>query len=522
MKTIATRHSSRASALILFFMVAVTRAQIQTINIGSTSGGDTGDVGGTKINNNFAYVETQLGSNTASIASLTTNLAAVTAIATNTATNMVFTATGTAYTNAPALTLTGVTNLTAYYNMVIPAGAPGAAGSPGTNGLSPTISVGTVTTGAAGSAVVVTNVGSSTVMVLNFAIPQGSNGPAGPAGTNTVTVMNFSNQVLSSQQILAYSTNNIVWGTSNYVGTVPGFYTVAFNGGQLGVGGISPTVTNVTQNLYGSTNGDVSWFLICSNGGVSTFTSTNPVDLSVSGAGGGLGSLQVYYVDHPELIGRTNGHFGQVDLYDDPTQAQQGATKNYVDTAIASANASLFQASTDTNNVKHYSYSAGGSTIFDMANQQVFIGLGFSVSGTNLIVKAAQTNLTAGYTMQMSTNLTLSPNNGFTTFTNILGFSTNSGIVSFTNAIKSSIPTAFYRILSSSSSSSSSSAFYVPVSLPYVVFGTNSNYPTLTVTHSTNSTFGYGAGLIACDTNYIYVSVGTNAWNRISISTNTW
>lgn len=209
-----------------------------------------------------------------------------------------------------------------------------------------------------------------------------------------------------------------------------------------------------------------------------------------------------------------------MDLYDDPTQPQQGATKNYVDTAIASANASLFQASTDTNNVKHYSYSAGGSTIFDMANQQVFIGLGFSVSGTNLIVKAAQTNLTAGYTMQMSTNVTLSPNNGFTTFTNILGFSTNSGIVSFTNAIKSSIPTAFYRILSSSSSSSS--AFYVPVSLPYVVFGTNSNYPTLTVTHSTNSTFGYGAGLIACDTNYIYVSVGTNAWNRISISTNTW
>ena len=42
------------------------------------------------------------------------------------------------------------------------------------------------------------------------------------------------------------------------------------------------------------------------------------------------------------------------------------------------------------------------------------------------------------------------------------------------------------------------------------------------MTHSTNSTFGYGAGLITCDTNYIYVSVGTNAWNRISISTNTW
>ena len=43
-----------------------------------------------------------------------------------------------------------------------------------------------------------------------------------------------------------------------------------------------------------------------------------------------------------------------------------------------------------------------------------------------------------------------------------------------------------------------------------------------TVGHSTNSTFGYGAGLLACDTNWVYVSIATNTWRRISIPTNTW
>ena len=34
--------------------------------------------------------------------------------------------------------------------------------------------------------------------------------------------------------------------------------------------------------------------------------------------------------------------------------------------------------------------------------------------------------------------------------------------------------------------------------------------------------FGDGAGLLAGDTNYLYVSVATNLWRRISIPTNTW
>jgi hypothetical protein len=43
-----------------------------------------------------------------------------------------------------------------------------------------------------------------------------------------------------------------------------------------------------------------------------------------------------------------------------------------------------------------------------------------------------------------------------------------------------------------------------------------------TITNSSSSTYGFGAGLIGVDTNYLYISVGLNAWRRIAIPTNTW
>jgi len=65
------------------------------------------------------------------------------------------------------------------------AGTAGANGTNGTNGAAgaaATVQVGTVSTGAAGSSVVVQNVGSSNAAVLNFTIPQGAAGAAGVPG----------------------------------------------------------------------------------------------------------------------------------------------------------------------------------------------------------------------------------------------------------------------------------------------------------------------------------------------------
>ena len=63
-------------------------------------------------------------------------------------------------------------------------GLDGQAGPPGDDGLAATISVGTVSTGAAGSSATVTNVGSSSAAVFDFSIPKGDDGD--PA-TNTDT-----------------------------------------------------------------------------------------------------------------------------------------------------------------------------------------------------------------------------------------------------------------------------------------------------------------------------------------------
>jgi hypothetical protein len=66
-----------------------------------------------------------------------------------------------------------------------PQGDPGPQGPQGDPGTAATITIGAVTTGAAGSSAVVTNSGTSTTAVLNFTIPKGD--PGDPASTNDGT-----------------------------------------------------------------------------------------------------------------------------------------------------------------------------------------------------------------------------------------------------------------------------------------------------------------------------------------------
>ena len=65
---------------------------------------------------------------------------------------------------------------------VIWPGPPGAQGQPGQNGQSATIAVGTVTTGAPGSQATVQNVGTSSAAIFNFSIPAGAQGQQGIQG----------------------------------------------------------------------------------------------------------------------------------------------------------------------------------------------------------------------------------------------------------------------------------------------------------------------------------------------------
>ena len=63
-----------------------------------------------------------------------------------------------------------------------PTGAAGPAGADGADGIAATITVGTTTTGEAGTDAVVTNSGTESAAVLNFIIPRGETGATGPVG----------------------------------------------------------------------------------------------------------------------------------------------------------------------------------------------------------------------------------------------------------------------------------------------------------------------------------------------------
>lgn len=397
-------------------------------------------------------------------------------------------------------TAAAVTNLGGgFFQLTIPAGQPGTNGLNGTNGSpgSPGTNATVVITNTISlppySQPTVTNLGDGTVVILQYGIP-----------------VVPTNVVLSCNQLLAYQTNNIVWGTSNYIGSVPAIGSVDFFGGEAGPGGMNPALTNITQNLYCSTNGGTSWFLIETNGGDLQFTTTNSCLLSVSGAGGGLGGLSVYYLDYPDAAGRTNGHYAGVDFYPDPTLPAQPATKNYTDNAILNAlNNGL--TTTVSNGVTITTFSQNGVVVWQTTSTQPMLPVAYARSGTNILISTPQTNLVAGWQLTVSTNLAIQYS--FVTTTNYL-LSTNSGIVTFTIRIDPTVPIYLFKLVGSGINSST--AFYVPVQMPEAYFVTN------TITASTNSTFGYGAGLMTCDTNYVYVSIGTNNWRRITIPTNTW
>lgn len=90
------------------------------------------------------------------------------------------TTTGAPGTNA-SVTNTG-TSSAAVLNFTIPKGDKGDKGDTGSAGSAATISVGTVTTGAEGSDATVTNSGTSSAAVFDFTIPRGATGATGSKG----------------------------------------------------------------------------------------------------------------------------------------------------------------------------------------------------------------------------------------------------------------------------------------------------------------------------------------------------
>ena len=170
--------------------------------------------------------------------------------------------------------------------------AQGAAGPTGPAGIAATVAVGSVTTGLAGTQVVVTNSGTAGAAVLNFTIPQGAAGVNGSGGGGT-SVGSF----LSMYHLVSFSTNfysvsnaNASAGEDDSVLTwVPAACTAT----SLTV--FSRQVNAVTVTLRTGSAGsmaDTALACVAASGSSCTVTGSVPVaagsfvDLSVSGASG--------------------------------------------------------------------------------------------------------------------------------------------------------------------------------------------------------------------------------------------
>lgn len=156
------------------------------------------------------------------------------------------------------------TSSAAVFDFTIPKGDTGAAGSPGTPGAAATISVGSTTTGNAGTSASVTNSGTSSAAVLDFVIPRGdtgATGATGPAGadgfsptatvtqntgsatisitdkngTTTATVYDGTTPTINKVLLQHYQSSDVVVTTSTTVSLASG--TITTNGGDIFVSG---------------------------------------------------------------------------------------------------------------------------------------------------------------------------------------------------------------------------------------------------------------------------------------------
>ena len=333
--------------------------------------------------------------------------------------------------------------------------------------------------------------------------------PSAAPNTNTITAYNFTNQVLSSRQIPVYTTNYAFWDVashgSNFLGRFAGVVDWKLNGGDDA--GNPPMPMPV--KLMASFSGSNSWFEL-----TNSFVTQSNISLSIvtngpSQSGGHQvngGYCTIYTLDHWELYKKDNVFdYQTLRRNTPPVDGADLVTKSYVDTAIAFAINSAFNLGTDSQGISHYKYSVMGSEVVDLVGVVKSVQITGCVSDGlgNVVLSIPVTNLVAGWQLQTTTNIALGwP--GFTTFTNYSAV-TNTGVLNLTVAMTQ--PQLFFR----------------GIRIYGVAMKIGSNLP---VDHSTNSTFGMGAGLIVQSqiggTNYIVFSTGTNTWGRVAVPTNGW
>lgn len=230
-------------------------------------------------------------------------------------------------------------------------GATGTAGATGSAGAAATVTVGAVTTGAAGSSVIVHNSGTSSAAVLDFTIPQGLPG-SGSSGGATIAP---TTQVLKGD------------GNGNGIAAVPGtdFPTVASVTAAQTTASAAATPTSVTsavaaeatlaRNAANLTSGAIALARI------PTGTTSSTVALGNAPAAAQAAAIASAVSTGVQKAGDTMT--GLLVLSADPSAALGAATKQYVDAHAGGGGAGInptaegvqyWNATTQTWNVATY------------------------------------------------------------------------------------------------------------------------------------------------------------------------
>jgi hypothetical protein len=176
----------------------------------------------------------------------------------------------------------------------------GSAGPTGPTGAAATVSVGTVTTGAAGSQATVTNSGTAEAAVLNFTIPQGSPGTGGGGGGTGTSGIPFASMFHTVSFTSTYYSVTNTTGSVTEAGSVLTWVPNGCTATKLSVFSQQLSTINVTlrQGLPGSM---ADTAMICSVASGSACTATgsvtvaagNFVDFSISGANGAAAGVWI-------------------------------------------------------------------------------------------------------------------------------------------------------------------------------------------------------------------------------------